>query len=143
MMALRVLLAAMLGAILGWERESTGRDAGVRTYAAVALGACLCAIISAFLSSDSSPHLVAAGVVTGVGFIGAGVIMQDRGNVVGLTTAASLWATGAIGLAVGYGLHVLGVLVSLIVLILLALQRLPRWAELTKPPGAGKEKESS
>lgn len=132
-MALNVLYAALLGAIIGWERESEGRDAGVRTYAAVALGSSVFAGISSHLSIDANPNVIAAGVVTGVGFIGAGVIMQDRGNIVGLTTAATLWASAAIGLSIGYQLYLLGTAVALLVFGLLALQRLPWWDRVTKP----------
>jgi putative Mg2+ transporter-C (MgtC) family protein len=134
LVAARALLAAFLGAIIGWERESTGRDAGVRTYAAVSLGSCVCAALSQHLTFEASPHVIAAGVISGIGFIGAGVIMRDRGNITGLTTAASLWATAPIGLLVGYRLYVASILVSVIVLALLALQRLPHWTELTRPP---------
>jgi putative Mg2+ transporter-C (MgtC) family protein len=128
MMALRVVGAALLGALIGWERETHGRDAGVRTHAAVAVGSCVFAIISVFVGLDR----IAAGVVAGVGFIGAGVIMQDRGNVVGLTTAATLWATSAVGLSMGYGLFLLAALVSVLIVGLLALQRIPAWDRITR-----------
>jgi putative Mg2+ transporter-C (MgtC) family protein len=130
-MALNVLYAAILGGVIGWERETEGRDAGVRTFAAVSLGSCVFAEISAHLTGDVSPHVIAAGVVSGVGFIGAGVIMQDRGNIIGLTTAATLWATSAIGLAIGYELYVLGSAVAVLVFALLSLQRLPWWDRVT------------
>jgi putative Mg2+ transporter-C (MgtC) family protein len=129
LMALRVLGAALLGALIGWERETHGRDAGVRTHAAVSVGASVFALISVFIGADR----IAAGVVAGVGFIGAGVIMQDRGSIVGLTTAATLWATSSVGLLVGYGLYVLAALVSVIIIGLLALQRLPLWNRVTRP----------
>ena len=76
--------------------------------------------------------MIAAGVVTGIGFLGAGVILHDRGNVVGLTTAATLWATASVGLATGYGMYTLAVLVSLIVFGLLALHHFPVWDTLSR-----------
>ena len=126
-MALRVLMAVALGGFVGWERERHGREAGVRTYGAVALGACVFALIATHISGGNNPHVVAAGVVTGVGFLGAGVIMKDKGSIVGLTTAATLWATASVGLAVGYGMYTLGVLVSFIVFGLLAVHHAPGW----------------
>lgn len=130
-MAFDVLLASVLGGIIGWERETEGRDAGVRTYAAVALGSCVFALVAAHLMGDANPHVIAAGVVTGVGFIGAGVIMQERGSIIGLTTAATLWASASIGLAIGYELYLLAVSVTVIVYVLLALQRWPAWERIT------------
>ncbi|MDP1859133.1 MAG: MgtC/SapB family protein [Gemmatimonadaceae bacterium] len=130
LMALRVLVATALGGFVGWERERHGRETGVRTYGAVALGACVFALISTHATGGNNTHVIAAGVVTGVGFLGAGVIMQDKGTVVGLTTAATLWATASVGLAVGYGMYMLGVLVSFIVFGLLAAHHIPGWRHL-------------
>lgn len=127
LMALRVVVAVLLGGLVGWEREWHGREAGIRTYGAVALGACVFALISTHLTTGNNPHVIAAGVVTGIGFLGAGVILHDQGSVVGLTTAATLWATASIGLAVGYGMYTLAVLVSLLVFGLLSLHHLPGW----------------
>ncbi len=130
LMALRVLIAVGLGAFVGWEREQHGREAGVRTYGAVSLGACVFALIATHITGGNNPHVIAASVVTGVGFLGAGVIMKDNGSIVGLTTAATLWATASIGLAIGYGMYTLGVLVSLIVFGLLALHHVPGWSQI-------------
>lgn len=130
LMALRVLVAVALGAFVGWEREQHGREAGVRTYGAVSLGACVFALIATHITGGSNPHVIASGVVTGVGFLGAGVIMKDQGSVVGLTTAATLWATASVGLAIGYGMYTLGLLVSLIVFGLLSLHHAPGWSRL-------------
>jgi putative Mg2+ transporter-C (MgtC) family protein len=128
LMALRVVVAVLLGGFVGWEREWHGREAGIRTYAAVALGACVFALISTHVTTGNNPHVIAAGVVTGIGFLGAGVILHDRGNVLGLTTAATLWATASVGLAAGYGMYTLAVLATLIVFGLLTLHHLPGWA---------------
>ena len=91
---------------------------------------CVFALISTHITSGNNPHVIAAGVVTGVGFLGAGVIMKDQGSIVGLTTAATLWATASVGLAIGYGMYTLGVLVSSIVFGLLAAHHIPGWAHL-------------
>jgi putative Mg2+ transporter-C (MgtC) family protein len=132
LMALQVVVAVLLGGFVGWEREWHGREAGIRTYGAVSLGACVFALISTHVTTGNHPHVIAAGVVTGIGFLGAGVILHDQGNVVGLTTAATLWATAAIGLATGYGMYTLAVLVSLIVFGLLVLHHVPGWGWLKR-----------
>ncbi|MBA4062550.1 MAG: magnesium transporter MgtC [Isosphaera sp.] len=130
LMAFRVMVAVVLGGFVGWERQWHGREAGIRTYAAVALGACVFALISTHVTTGNNPHVIAAGVVTGIGFLGAGVIVREQGNIAGLTTAATLWSTASVGLAVGYGMYLLGVLVSLIVFGLLAVHHVPGWDRL-------------
>ncbi len=129
-MALRVIIAVVLGGFVGWEREWHAREAGIRTYGAVSLGACVMALISTHITTGNNPHVIAAGVVTGIGFIGTGVIMHHKGTTIGLTTAATLWATASIGLATGYGMYTLAALVALIVFGLLALHHLPGWHRL-------------
>ncbi|MFH0991125.1 MAG: MgtC/SapB family protein [bacterium] len=119
-MVLRVITALLLGALLGYERERTGKPAGVRTHGMVCIGAALFTVISIYgfgVSTDTSR--VAAQIVTGIGFIGAGAILRNQGNVQGLTTAASLWVTAAIGLAVGTGMIALAVITTLLVFLLL------------------------
>ena len=138
MMALRVLIAVMLGGFVGWERQWHGREAGIRTFAAVALGSCVFALISTHVTTGNNPHVIAAGVVTGIGFLGAGVIIRDGGNIAGLTTAATLWSTASVGLAIGYGMYLLGMLVSIIVFGLLAVHHLPGWDRLKHDPHSGK-----
>jgi putative Mg2+ transporter-C (MgtC) family protein len=120
LLALRVVLACVLGGLVGWQREHLGIEAGVRTFAAVSLGACVFGLI---YPSDTR---IAAQIVTGIGFLGAGVIMRGRGHIHGLTTAASLWAVASVGLAVAYGRIVLGVLVTILLFILLAIP-LKKW----------------
>ena len=97
----RVLFAAALGAVLGLEREWRGKEAGLRTNTLIAIGAALFTAMS--MSFGGEPARVAAQVVTGVGFLGAGAIMRTGGNVQGLTTAAMIWVNAAIGLACGAG----------------------------------------
>lgn len=123
-MTVRVIIAAVMGALIGWERAAHGHEAGVRTYATVALGACTFGLISLYVNGRSDPTRIAAQVVTGVGFLGAGVILRDRGRITGLTTAATLWATAAVGLAVAYGMYTLGLVNTVIILLLLSMRRL-------------------
>lgn len=127
LMVLRMFLAALLGGLIGWEREQHGREAGVRTYAAVSLGAAVFGLISSHVDGASDPTRIAANVVTGVGFLGAGVILREQGRIAGLTTAASLWATASVGLAVAYGMYVLGILTAAVIFGLLALHHIPAW----------------
>lgn len=134
LMALRVVVAVALGGFVGWERQWHGSEAGIRTYAAVSLGACVFALVSTHVTGGNNPHVIAAGVVTGIGFLGAGVIVREQGNIAGLTTAATLWSTASVGLAVGYGMYLLGLLVSLIVFGLLAAHHLPGWNRLKRGP---------
>lgn len=136
-MAFRVIVAVVLGGFVGWEREWHGKEAGVRTYAAVALGACVFALVSTHVTGGNNPHVIAAGVVTGIGFLGAGVIMREQGSVLGLTTAATLWATASVELAAGYGMYTLAALVALLVFGLLAAHHLPGWGRLKPPAGPG------
>jgi len=100
-LALRVLIAALLGAALGLEREWRGKEAGLRTNTLIAIGAALFTVMS--LVSTGDPGRIAAQVVTGVGFLGAGAIMRTGANVQGLTTAAMIWVNAAIGVAAGSG----------------------------------------
>lgn len=117
---LRLGLAAVFGALLGLEREGQDKPAGVRTFSIVALGAALFSTVSVmtFGAGDAGARIPAQ-VVTGVGFLGAGVIIQQRGGVVGLTTAAGIWASAAVGMGVGFGLYVLSTGGMAILLVLL------------------------
>ena len=102
----RVVVAALLGALLGWERERAGKAAGLRTHMLVALGAALFVLFPAEAGMDIADlSRVIQGVATGIGFIGAGTILKrvESEQVEGLTTAASIWLTGAIGMSVGAG----------------------------------------
>ena len=125
---LRLLVAALLGALVGWEREQAQRPAGLRTYMLVTLGSALFTVLSitAFkaIGSTDDPGRIAAQIVTGIGFLGAGTVYREGDVVRGLTTAAGLWAMAAIGMAVGVGQYVLGVISTGIVLSILVLVRL-------------------
>ena len=119
-MVLRLVVAAALGALVGYERERSGKPAGVRTHGMVCLGAALFTLISIFgFNGDGDPARVAAQVVTGVGFLGAGAILHGGGTVHGLTTAASLWVTAAIGVAVGVGMLPMSAVTAVLVVLLL------------------------
>ncbi|MGQ9551720.1 MAG: MgtC/SapB family protein [Candidatus Bathycorpusculaceae bacterium] len=116
---LGLILAMTLGAIVGFEREITHKPAGLRTHMLVSLGSCLFTIVSLYEFSID-PARIAAGIVTGIGFIGAGTIIAEQDKIVGITTAASLWVTAAIGLTIGVGNYVLGVVATLLVFLVLS-----------------------
>jgi putative Mg2+ transporter-C (MgtC) family protein len=127
-MLLRLALAAGLGSVIGIERERLQWTAGLRTHMLVSVGAALFMLVSAFGFADSlvNPHVVldpsrvAAQVVSGIGFLGAGAILFRRDKIRGLTTAASLWTVAAIGLAVGGGLYVAAVGATAVIFVILA-----------------------
>src|SRR2546426_1946828 len=108
-LAVRTLLALVLGAVIGVERQWHHKSAGIRTHALLALGAAGFALISHLLFLNPNPQTnstqIAAGVVTGIGFICGGVIMHRGGSVQGLNTAASLWTTAGVGMAIGGGFY--------------------------------------
>jgi len=120
---LRLLLAAALGAIIGFQRERANRPAGLRTHTLVCVGSALFTMASIYgFGGLADPARVAAGIVTGIGFLGAGAIMHREGGLVaGLTTAATIWIVAAIGLAAGTGLYVLSAVTTVIALIVLLL----------------------
>lgn len=113
---LRLMLAIALGAVIGYQRERASKAAGLRTHTLISLGAAVFTVVSIFgFSGAVDPSRVAAGVVAGVGFIGAGVIFRGmRGErVAGLTTAASIWASAAVGLAAGAGMWLVAMIAGL------------------------------
>ena len=118
----RLVLAGVAGAVIGLEREVEDKPAGVRTFATVAMGAALftAAPTFAFPDSPDSAARVAAQIVTGIGFLGAGTIIQVKDRVEGLTTAAGIWAVAAVGMTFGFGLYVLGAGATLVLLVLIA-----------------------
>ncbi len=124
--AVRLVLAAAFGAAVGYERRSADKPAGLRTLSLVALGSALFTIISTFGFENADQSRVAAQIVTGVGFLGAGTILRSGGSISGLTTAATIWATAAIGMAVGSGLYIAAVAGTIIILIILYLFSPPR-----------------
>ena len=128
---LRILIAMVLGAIVGYEREISHKPAGLRTHIFVCMGSCLFTIASFYLLPENivasaDVTRIAAGVVAGISFIGAGSIIALRGDVKGLTTAASLWVIAAIGLLVGLGNYLLPAIVTIIAYVILRLDRIEK-----------------
>lgn len=130
---LSIGLAVLLGSAIGLEREIGGKSAGLRTNVLICLGAAVFTIISRQLAADlpnDSVSRIAAQVVTGVGFLGAGAIIQDRGGVHGLTTAATIWLVASIGMACGAGFYQLAVVsAAAAILVLLGLVPLSKHVE--------------
>ena len=121
---LRLALAAFLGYIIGLERELSGLPAGDRTHAVVSLGSAAFTIASITAFPGGDPTRLAASVVTGLGFLGAGMILKEPGNIIhGLTTAAGIWAVGAVGVAIGSGLYLLGISTTVLIFIILTSER--------------------
>jgi putative Mg2+ transporter-C (MgtC) family protein len=127
---LSLLLAVAFGAMVGVEREITHKPAGLRTHMLVSLGSCLFTVVSVGFSVD--PARIAAGIVAGIGFIGAGTIWAEKDKIKGITTAASLWATAAIGLTAGIGDYPLAAVVTVLVVIILASDSVLRRTGLEK-----------
>ena len=131
----RVLVAGFCGAMIGYERKNKLKEAGIRTHFIVALTSALIIIISKYGFYDIigtpgiglDPARVAAQVVSGVGFLGAGLIFVRNQSISGLTTAAGMWATAGIGLAIGCGVYLLGIVSSIIILIAQFLLHRSRW----------------
>lgn len=125
---IRLILAVILGGMIGYERELRSKEAGLRTHILVALGAALVMMVSQYgffaviqTNVRVDPSRIAAQVVSGIGFIGAGVIFKEQGTIKGLSTAAGLWGVAAIGLAVGSGLYSLAIAATIIVLVVFEL----------------------
>jgi putative Mg2+ transporter-C (MgtC) family protein len=120
-MVLRLVIAAVLGAAIGYQREHSGKPAGLRTHALIAVGAALFTIAGVYAFSGGDPTRIAAGVVTGIGFLGAGAILHRHRNIEGLTTAATMWVTASIGLSAGAGLYILAPVTAVVTLVILLL----------------------
>lgn len=131
-MIFRVILACVLGGIIGWERERHRNiiSAGIRTYGAIALGSCAFGLLSHIVSVQD-PSRIAAQVVTGIGFLGGGIIFRQGDYVTGLTTAATLWATASVGLAVSFGFYFVAVFTAILIFLLLYLPRMPWWKKIS------------
>ncbi|MBQ9859584.1 MAG: MgtC/SapB family protein [Clostridia bacterium] len=120
--AVRLLLALLLGGLIGLERGIHGRAAGLRTHVLVSLGSCMTALIGLYIHQElgigEQVTRIAAQVISGIGFLGAGTILVKNQSVItGLTTAAGVWCTAAIGIALGYGFYVGAILCSLVVIV--------------------------
>lgn len=121
----KLLLSMLLGATIGYERKRKGQTAGVRTFSLISMGATLAMILSIYVPQEymglknGDPGRIAAQVVTGIGFLGAGAIIQMKGSVRGLTTAAGIWMVAALGMSVGVGMYVLATIATLLILFIL------------------------
>jgi putative Mg2+ transporter-C (MgtC) family protein len=128
---LRILIAAACGAAIGEERENRERTAGLRTHIIIAIASCMMMILSKYAFSDVlgdtvmlDPSRIAAGVVSSIGFLGTGIIFVQRKEVVGLTTAAGLWATVGIGMGIGAGMYFISICVTgMVVLVQVRLRK--------------------
>lgn len=118
----KVVVAALLGACIGAERTISGKDAGMRTFALVSMGSCIFIVLALLVNTqflgvvNFDPMRVAAGVITGVGFIGAGMVFSKDDALHGLTSAAGLWAAAGIGMAVGYGFFIFSMFCTILTL---------------------------
>ena len=111
----KLLLSAFLGGLVGLERQNHNKSSGIRTMALISLGACVFSIVS-FSFPEADPTRIIAQIVTGIGFLGAGIIFKSGMNVYGLTSAATIWCTASLGVLVGIGMYQLAVTLTLIIL---------------------------
>jgi len=121
---LRLVIAAVVGGIVGYERKIANKPAGIRTLMLISVGSALFTIVSVTAFANLDPSKVAAGIVTGIGFLGAGTIFRSKDTVSGLTTAASMWAVAGIGLTAGLGEYVLMAMATLLVIVILQLNKI-------------------
>ena len=121
----KILLALVLGLLVGYERQKSHKPAGLRTHILVSVGSALVTIVSAYYFPDD-PARITAGILTGIGFLGAGTIIASGKNIIGLTTAASLWVMAIVGIAVGVGEFPLAIFTSVIVLLVLMSGRIEK-----------------
>lgn len=125
-----MVLAIALGSILGLQRQRQGKAAGMRTYALVTMGSTLFTLLSRFgfgFGEETDPSRVAAQIVVGIGFLGAGLILHQKNRVVGLTTAAGLWAAAALGMLIGAEWYAIAIVATLFMLTILLID--DRWFE--------------
>lgn len=129
----KIILAIFFGAVLGAEREYHDKPAGLRTMIFICLGACLFMILSLQIGGVTDPARIAAMVVSGVGFLGAGVILREGANIIGINTAATIWLTAALGMIIGSGGYRLAVVtLALTVVVLWFFPRLENWLDLLR-----------
>jgi len=130
--SIKLSIAMLCGMIVGLERSYRGKPAGIRTNILISMGSCLFMIVSEYVAEESrkagfptaDPARIAAQVVTGIGFLGAGTILRNRGLITGLTSAASVWVVAAIGLAVGAGLVKVGIFLAVFIVIIMEIFRI-------------------
>lgn len=123
----KLLVSMILGALVGAERKRKGQIAGVRTFALISMGSCMAMLLSIYVPQvylglkNGDPGRIAAQVITGVGFLGGGAMIHMKGSVKGLTTAAGIWMTAAIGMAVGVGMYLCSLFATVLILVTLVL----------------------
>lgn len=139
---LRLVLSMFLGALIGIERMKKGQTAGMRTFSLIATGATVAMLVSIFIPQEymglknGDPGRIAAQVVSGIGFLGAGAIIQMKGSVRGLTTAAGIWITAMIGLAIGAGMYLISIITAALIIFILVI--MDRYEHLAKIGGETK-----
>lgn len=125
--SVRMLLSMALGVVIGAERKRKGQIAGIRTFALITMGACLAMLLSIYVPQEymglknGDPGRIAAQVITGIGFLGGGAMIRAKGSVKGLTTAAGIWISAIIGMAVGVGMYVVAIGSTMLILVVLVL----------------------
>ncbi|MCX6318101.1 MAG: MgtC/SapB family protein [Bacteroidetes bacterium] len=117
----RVLLAALWGGLVGIEREYRSKSAGFRTMIMISMGSCFFTLMSEFIGHDNNPDRIASNILTGIGFIGAGVIFRGDNKINGITTAATIWTVAAVGMGIGAGYYIASASASILILIVLAI----------------------
>ncbi len=123
----RIFLSLVLGSLVGIERKRKGQMAGLRTFSLISMGACIAMMLSIYVCQETvgllrgDPSRIAAQVISGIGFLGAGTIIQMKGSVRGLTTAAGIWIIATVGMAVGCGLYLVSVVATVLVLVVLTI----------------------
>ena len=135
----QIFTAFFLGGFIGFERERHGISAGIRTYAAVCLGSAMFTIVGHDLMDEDAASRIVANIITGIGFLGAGLIFRDTTHkrVTGMTSAATIWATAAVGVAVGFRLYAIAVICAIALYFLLALDEFKwykRWRKKIRYP---------
>lgn len=123
----RMVLSMMLGVVIGAERKRKGQIAGIRTFSLITMGACLAMLLSIYVPQEylglknGDPGRIAAQVITGIGFLGGGAMIRAKGSVKGLTTAAGIWISAIIGMAVGVGMYVVSIASTVLILVVLVM----------------------
>ncbi|EFK35973.1 MULTISPECIES: MgtC/SapB family protein [Chryseobacterium group] len=140
--AAKLFLSIVLGCIIGFERETSHKDAGIRTFGAITLASCLFVAIASHLTDDKSAIArMLAAIATGLGFIGAGLSFKDKSNsLMGLTTSSALWATAAVGSAVALNMYVLAIFSTVLIYILLSLNKFTWFRKIIKSNISNKSK---
>jgi putative Mg2+ transporter-C (MgtC) family protein len=137
-LALKILIAFFLGAVIGYDRERDGVSAGIRTYAAVCLGSALFTDIGENLNDVAASSRIISTIISGIGFLGAGIIFKNEktNTASGLTTAATIWCTAGVGVAIGMDMYIIALVATAAVYFLLVLHKFPwykKWQESIKP----------